>query len=459
MLKYFIIFLFLFALSSNSVLAATDPRLSPNNKFGINTLSPEAEFEDARTLVNTNGDWGYVVVTIRKSERDLLRWQTFLNNARDSHIIPIIRLATEFDKDGNWKKPLENDAREWADFLSKLYFPTNNRYIQVYNEVNRGSEWGGSIDPASYANELNKTINSLKSKSDEFYILNAPLDLALSNSIDSLSADEFFANMDNTIPGIFNKIDGWASHSYPNPGFSSSPEKLGRTGVDGYKWELSEIEKYTSKDLPVFITETGWRRGYDSEGLDEETISQYYEQAFREVWNDPRVVTVAPFVLGYPEPLFNQFSFKKNDGNYYKYFQILQNLQKIMGDPTRKNIISNTIVHGPANILTNGSKDIIVNFKNSGNIILNFKKNLDIKVISENIYAYEIYWTKEEFLPGEEAKAIVKIRSKKQGTMPTIIQILSDDSILSQKEIIIRSDNSFTLFIKKVQDFARKGIS
>ena len=147
MLKLSLCFLILFFISVHQVLAVTDPRLFPNNKFGINTLSPEAEIDEVAELVNTNGDWGYVVVTIKKSERDALRWQTFLNTTRDKHLIPILRLATEFDINNNWQQPGENDTKEWAEFLSKLQFPTANRYIQIYNEVNRAKEWGGEIDP------------------------------------------------------------------------------------------------------------------------------------------------------------------------------------------------------------------------------------------------------------------------------------------------------------------------
>ena len=83
--------------------------------------------------------------------------------------------------------------------------------------------------------------------------------------------------MEIAVPGIFTKLDGWASHSYPNPGFSSSPLKLGQKGISGYKWELERIAGYLDgKDLGVFITETGWRR---SNFLSDETISNYFEVA------------------------------------------------------------------------------------------------------------------------------------------------------------------------------------
>lgn len=454
MFKFILSILILLTIFSTQAFAATDPRLNPNNKFGINTLSPLAEISEASSLVNTNGDWGYVVVTIKKSERDMERWQTFLDKLRDFHLIPIIRIATDFDSKGFWQKPGENDAREWANFLSNLYFPTKNRYIQIYNEVNWANEWGGRVDAQSYAIELNETIDALKAKSSDFFILNAPLDLALQNGNQSIEASEFFKEMENSVPGIFKKLDGWASHSYPNPDFSGSPDYQGKTGITGFAWELSEIAPYVdSKDLPVFITETGWRRGDgNSLGLSEDKISEYYKTAFAKAWNDPRIVAVAPFVLGYPEALFDQFSFKKQEANsYYKYFSTIRDLPKIKGEPVRDNLLANFQIRAPANILKDTSKEINVKFRNTGNYSWNFKKDLDIRILAKNIYAYEILWNQEETLPGQEVSAIVKIKSNSIGTEPVTIQIVDNNQILGQKNLFIKSDTSFSLFIESLQ--------
>ncbi len=459
MFKIFLSFLILFIFSSNSVFAVSDPRSVPNNKVGINILSPEAEVEDAGTLVNTNGDWGYVVVTIAKNERDLNRWQNFLNQTNKYHLVPIIRLATEFDsQNGYWKKPGENDAKDWADFLSKLYFPTKNRYIQIYNEVNRDNEWGGTTDPSSYAKELSKTIDVLKSKSDDFFVLNAPLDLALQNSKTSIEASEFFREMDaSTSSGIFKKLDGWASHSYPNPNFSASPDKLGRIGINGYNWELSEISAFTKgKDLPVFITETGWKREEEiGQGLSEDKISDYYKEAFSKIWNDERVVAVAPFLLGYPEPLFNQFAFKaagKENKDYYKYFFTIRDLPKVKGQPEREDSLSDTKVFVPNYIMKNIGNYITVNFKNTGNYIWDAQRDLMIKILGEDTKAYQVFWAEEEIYPGMEARAIIRIESGFTGIKPTTIQITKDSKTLGQEIVYLRSETTlFTILVDKIR--------
>ncbi len=459
MLKFFLSFLVLFIFSSNSVFAVSDPRSVPNNKVGINILSPEAEVEDAGTLVNTNGDWGYVVVTIAKNERDLSRWQNFLNQTNKYHLIPIIRLATEFDaQNGYWKQPGETDAQDWADFLSKLYFPTKNRYIQIYNEVNRDSEWGGSVNPSSYAKELDKTINALKSKSSDFFVLNAPLDLALQNSKTSIEASEFFRAMDtSTSSGIFKKLDGWASHSYPNPNFSASPDKLGRTGINGYDWELSEIAQFTQgKNLPVFITETGWKRGEGvKQGLSEEVISDYYKEAFANIWNDERVAAVAPFLLGYPESLFNQFAFKitgVENRDYYKYFFTIRDLPKVQGQPEREDALSDIKIFAPNYLVKNIGNYITVNFKNTGNYMWDCQRDLTINILGEDTKGYQVFWTKEEIYPGEEAQAIIRIESGFTDIKPNTIQIIKDSRILGKEVVYLRSETTlFTMLVDKLR--------
>ncbi|MEX2007209.1 MAG: hypothetical protein WD992_00355 [Candidatus Levyibacteriota bacterium] len=449
---------------ASPALAISDPRLTPNNVVGINSLSPEAEIGDVTSLVNKGGDWGYVVIVIKKDEMDIGRWQSFLDQAREHHLIPIIRLATVFDKNGYWQAPDVDDARNWADFLSKLYFPTKNRYVQIYNEVNAASEWGGKVDPSGYARELAKAIDAFKEKNSDFFILNAPLDLSLPTSASSLDAFAFFQAMEDTAPGIFDKLDGWASHSYPNPGFSSPPTKSDRTGIDGFVWELDQIGQYTDKDLPVFITETGWRRATENAtGLEEDQIASYYKEAFESVWNDGRVVAVAPFVLGYPEPLFDQFSFKNSKDNsekpYFSYFTAVSDLQKVKGEPRRENLIAGLKISKPNVVLKDFENEINFKFKNVGNYVWDTKENFVMKVISANISIGHTSWSKEEIYPGQEVEASLKIKGNAEGTVPLKLQVIDGDQVLAKDESLLTIETPLSLFIKNFKSLFSKQIS
>ena len=438
----------------NNANAAVDPRNQPNNKVCIGILSPEAEIEEAAAMVNAKSDWGYVVIIIKKNERDEDRWQGVLNQLAKNRLIPIVRVATSSDSQGYWQRPNEEDAATWADFLSKLYFPTKNKYIQIYNEVNRAGEWGNKVDPSSYASELLKMTNALKSKSEDFFVLNAPLDLALDNSRDSMDAGRYFQLMEMAEPGIFEKIDGWASHSYPNPAFSASPFKSGRLGIDGYDWELSQIAPYLAgKNLPVFITETGWRR---SKLLDEETISNYYETAFSEVWTDNRLAAVCPFVFNYPEPLFNDFSFK-TDGNvlgktFYDPYYKIQGLAKILGNPVRENLLGDIKLSFGHFVIKDTPKTVFLTVRNTGNFIWNAKDGMSLNIDAEGVNLVDTHWNRDEVYPGQEATVLISLLTTKTGEMPVKITLMDRNQVLLEKDISVRSETQLARLIRVVTD-------
>src|SRR5437870_877090 len=85
----------LFILFAKPAFAVYDPTSKPNNIFGIHILFP-TEIEKATRLVNSNGgDWGYITIPIQYGDRNLEKWQDFMTNARQHHLIPIVRVATE----------------------------------------------------------------------------------------------------------------------------------------------------------------------------------------------------------------------------------------------------------------------------------------------------------------------------------------------------------------------------
>ena len=92
-IKSFVLFLFILLFLQNDAFAIVDPRNVPNNKVGVGILSPESEIEEASRMVNNNGDWGYVLIVIKKSERNIDRWQSIFNQLLKNHLIPIVRIA------------------------------------------------------------------------------------------------------------------------------------------------------------------------------------------------------------------------------------------------------------------------------------------------------------------------------------------------------------------------------
>ena len=270
--------------------AIEDPLSLPNNKFGVHILFT-SELEKARELVNSNGgDWGYVTIPIQAKDKDLEKWQKFMDDARGVHLIPIIRIATEnhYFNTSVWRKPQYDDILDFANFLNSLYWPVKNRYIIIFNEVNRADEWESNPDPQEYARALDYAINVFKSLNEDFFIISAGLDNASAN-------DQYYymIQMDQEAPGIFGKIDGLGSHSYPNPGFSVAPWIVTRKSISSFKFEQDLAFELSGKNLPIFITETGW----SAERISENQIASYFTYAFKNVWSDQNIVAVTPFLL------------------------------------------------------------------------------------------------------------------------------------------------------------------
>lgn len=328
-----IAFFFTLFLLPKSSFAIEDPLSLPNNKMGIHILFT-SELEKASDLINSNGgDWGYVTIPIQAGDKDINKWQGFMDNARKLHVIPIVRLATEGDYFNTkvWRKPTHNDVLDFANFLNSLQWPVKNRYIVVFNEVNRSDEWEGKLNPQEYADLLNYAVSTFKYLNEDFFIISSGLDNAAPN-INGEYMDEYsyMIAMNKTVPGIFGLIDGLGSHAYPNPGFKQMPYILTSQSIYSFNFEKDLAYRLDGKKLPVFITETGWSK----QALSKNQIAEHFKYAFKYVWIDKDIVAVTPFLLQGGQGSFSQFSLIEEDGRPNEIFTTLQDTTKIEGKPT-----------------------------------------------------------------------------------------------------------------------------
>ena len=332
MRKFALIILFLMTFTfPKTVLAIFDPLAVPNNSFGIH-IANIADLEDAAKLVNSNGgDWGYVTLIIAENNRTVNLWQEVFNKMRRLHLIPIVRIATK-EENGNWKKPVIGEIDSWISFLNSLNWVVKNRYITIGNEVNLGKEWGGEVSPEDYALYLKDFVNKLKETNPDYFVMPSGFDASLPTTKGSLDESTYLLRMIKKEPDIFELVDGWASHSYPNPNFSGSEYASGRGTIRTFEWELSFLKNLgVKKELPVFITETGWSKNK----LNEEIVSRKFNFAFENIWNNNKIVAVTPFILNYEFPPFDIFSWK-NNGNYHNLYENIQKLPKTKGIPPQE---------------------------------------------------------------------------------------------------------------------------
>lgn len=383
-------FIFLIFNSKTNILAKNELDPIDNNKFGIH-ISNENEINEAASLVNSSGgDWGYVTFVITEAERDRSRWQKAFDEMRKLHLIPIVRIATRAEGD-SWTIPNDAEINNWVSFLNSLNWVIQNRYVVIGNEPNHAEEWGNELQPDIYATYLNKFAIKLHEASSDFFVLPAGLDASAKNSVSTMDESLYIKKMLKAEPNLFDNIDGWTSHSYPNPDFSGSEYDKGKGSVKTYDWELAYLQSLgIAKKLPVFITETGW----SNRAINPDDISSKYEYTFKYVWNDTRIVAVTPFILNYPDFPFEQFSWKRKDGTFYSYYDSYKSIEKNAGNPIqiKSGQIQGAIIQP---LVGSGSKFVgAVLARNTGQNIWNtyniFLKSDDESIEFKNVLLFDI---------------------------------------------------------------------
>jgi hypothetical protein len=279
--------------------------------LGVHILVPE-EITTARDLTQVDENdqrWSYVTVPFTLGDvGQTERWQVFFDLAKEQRVIPLVRLATKVENNA-WVVPTYQDIVKQIDFLAGLNWPTDQKHLIVFNEVNHAKEWGGRIDPAEYARVFEFSSRWAHSENQNFVVLPAAMDLAAPNGKETREAFVYLEQMFATNKDIFSYADAWNSHSYPNPGFSSSPERTEKNSLRGFLHELAYLKAKTDRDYQVYITETGW----ETSPQVARWLPSYYAYALEHIWSHPQVVAVTPFLLkGAPGP-YAGFSFLTND--------------------------------------------------------------------------------------------------------------------------------------------------
>lgn len=315
------------------LVATTIPVFAADtSKIGVHILHM-SELSQAKELVKVGQEDSLQYVTIPFTVADTEKeaeWQTFFTEARAQKLIPLVRLTTRVENNV-WVVPNKNEITTMIAVLSRLEWPTEERHIIVFNEVNHSKEWGGTLDPQEYAEVLSFTKNWANTEQKKYVVLPAAMDLAASNGSQTREAFAYLKSMYDYDNEVFTGLGGWNSHSYPNPGFSASPQRYGQNSLRGYEHELAFLKGKTERDLQVYITETGWE---DSKATGK-WLASYYTYALQHIWSDDRVKAVTPFVLkGEPGP-FAKFSFIKGDGTPTKQYYAFQSaLKQVNGQTT-----------------------------------------------------------------------------------------------------------------------------
>lgn len=313
-----------FLLGVSLVLGSISPIFAREHSvYGIHLLHL-SELDAATTLLRPveSDTWSYVTIPLTLEDlKKESEWQDFFRKAREKKVIPIVRLMTKFEN-GAWAVPDKKEIIDMFTFLGKLEWPYEKKYVIVFNEVNHAKEWGGRIDPESYTDVLTFAADWAHTENKNYKVLPAAMDLAAPNGSETREAFDYLAAMHAYNPEVFHKVDYWNSHSYPNPGFSSSPERTQKNSMRGFIHELAFVKEKTGRDMQTFITETGWSEN----GANRRHLSAYYQYTADHIWSDERVIAATPFILqGDPGP-FSGFSFIDRHGKPTEQYSAYQNV-------------------------------------------------------------------------------------------------------------------------------------
>lgn len=399
----------------------------PNNIYGIHLATPsKEELEDAAKLVNSNGgSWGYVTVVIQENDRDQKKWQEAFDRMRKLRLIPIVRLATR-PEGATWKKGSKDEVGVWIAFLQSLRWVAKERYVVLFNEPNHSREWGGELDPEGYGDVASAYARALHDASSDYVVMLAGIDIAAASNGEDMDAFEYYQRMFRAHPTLSEQIDALSSHSYPNPGFKGSPYATGRLSILGYAWELELLRSLgVTKELPVFITETGWTHN----GTDTDDLTEKFLTAFSLWKNDTRVRAVTPFILSYQGDPFLHFSWQKLQAReFYPHYYSVQRMAKEPGAPEQYQK-GNIRLSLPNNLLEQSSYHLRVILENNGQAYwtrddgyaLRFAANSGVEYFIDDLSGVE---------PGKKQEVAFYLKTTRPGTQRITVELVKNDAVL-----------------------------
>lgn len=405
-----------------------------NNKFGIHlAVASEEDLIDAAALVNSSGGkWGYVTLVIQENDRDLNKWQNVFDKMRELKLIPIVRIATLPQEGGFWRRPTVEDASGWVDFLNSLNWVVKDRYVILFNEPNHASEWGGEVDAKNYGEIAFEFAKKLKERNPDFFIMLAGLDAAAPHQLPKYEDEEnFLREIVTSYSSLFTVVDGLSSHSYPNYGFIASPYKTGRNSIKNYLWELSVLKKLgVKKNLPVFITETGWN------GVSERQRAKNFKIAFEEVWlPDGKIMAVTPFVLNYQDKPFEGFSWRKKGAKaFYQQYETVQGITKLAGDPKQDHTLKVSSLI-PSKLTWKSTYQFSIKLRNEGQSIWDAEEGYKLKLSGEDLDDFEYFFSDfDGVLPFRDSLTSFHLKvGDKTGNYHFKIGIFKGDKLVSNE--------------------------
>ena len=197
--------------------------------------------------------------------RGAYTWQKFdelVNLYAQHHLQVIARLDRPPNwtkKDPRFKQGPPDDPEDFGAFVFAfvMHFKGRVRYIQVWNEPNLLSEWGGRPpSPAEYLRLLDVAYRRAKQADPQVQVLSAPLAPTLEQSPIALDDLLFLAQLYKL--GGQRSFDILSANAFGQDHAPDDPPSLSRLNFRRVELERNIMALYGDTAKPIWINEYGW---------------------------------------------------------------------------------------------------------------------------------------------------------------------------------------------------------
>jgi len=309
----------------------------PANRYGIGYVNEgNAADHDLTARLAGPGGWVLLIFADVRPDRHAAEasWKQSVADAYARDLIPVIRMAPPWGdrrvrnmgESPTSYKALGAAYRDIiADLPRRAGWPL---YVHVHNEPNLCYEWqcdagSGWLDETTLASEY---AHMLADVADAIHSLGDPLVKVTNGALapgsvlacecaypndggyqGGTTALTYLAKMKAAVPDVFNKIDVFASHSYPSEGEGWGFFCDYDAAMPGLKFFEKELQAIGKPAMEVIISETGWATEGDGHSWSRDQIAQFTVKAYQNVWlTHPNILGVTPFMLR--DPAWDRFA-------------------------------------------------------------------------------------------------------------------------------------------------------
>jgi hypothetical protein len=317
----------------------------PPNRYGMGYVH-EGNAADHELTAKLTGPGGWVTLIFAdiKPSRSSAEpsWKSSISEAYARELVPVIRMAPPWgdrrvrnmgESPTSYKALAQAYAAVIADLPKRDQWPI---YVQVHNEPNLCYEWvcdaPGTLTAqqiaGEYAHMLRDVADALHALGDpRIKVLNGALapggvdwcECGSDNFAPGTLATTFLGYMAQAVPGVFDKLDAFASHAYPAKGEGWGffpPYAEAMTGLLYFEKELQAIGK---PGLKVLVTETGWTIQHEGYNHTRDQVADWSVLAYQHVWlTHPSLLGITPFILR--DGSWNNFAWVETSGNPYPVY-------------------------------------------------------------------------------------------------------------------------------------------